>query len=216
MTPRRIQAIIFDLDGTLADTFPVIVSAWNEAVAPIMGHTYTPEEVIALFGEPEPIMIRNEVGERWREACDVYYKYYQQNHHQIVAFDGVNEMLAELKKLEIPMAVVTGKSRRSADITLHEMGWTDLFKSVVTGSEMKKQKPEPEGLLTAATQMNVQPSRCVMVGDSPADIGAAKAAHIPAVVAGWHSHYLEKLKDFKPEYWAQSPADVVDLVKRTG
>ena len=51
-----------------------------------------------------------------------------------------------------------------------------------------------------------------MVGDSPADIGAAKAAGMPAVVAGWHSVYLEKLKELEPEYWAKTPGDVVKLI----
>ena len=213
MSPfNNIKGIIFDLDGTLCDTFPVIIDAFNAAVAPIKGRAYTALQVIALFGDPEPVMIRREVGDRWEEACEIYYQRYQQDHHQVAPFDGVSEMLAELTRLEIPMALVTGKSRRSCDITLREMGWSDCFASVVTGSEMKKQKPDPGGLLTAVREMNLDPARCVMVGDSPADIGAAKGAGIGAVVAGWHSVYLDEVKKLEPELWAREPRDVVKLV----
>jgi HAD superfamily hydrolase (TIGR01509 family) len=209
---KNIKGIIFDLDGTLCDTFPVIIEAFNAAVAPIKGRTYTGQQVIALFGDPEPVMIRREVGDRWEEACEVYYEHYQREHHQIAPFDGVSEMLAELKGMGVPMGVVTGKSRRSCDITLREMGWADCFRSIVTGSEMTRQKPDPEGVLTAARQMGVDRASCIMVGDSPADIGAAKAAGIAAVVAGWHSVYLHELTKLEPEFWAGTPEDVVKLI----
>jgi len=208
----RIKGVILDLDGTLCDTFPVIIEAFNAAVSTITGRSYSAQDVISRFGDPEPAMIRRDVGERWAEACEVYYRYYEENHGQVTPFEGVSEMLERLAARNIPMAVVTGKSRRSCDITLAKLDWSDCFRAVVTGSEMNKQKPDPEGLLMAARRMEVKPARCIMVGDSPADIGAAKAAGMPAVVAGWHSVYLEKLKELEPEYWAKRPGDVVKLV----
>jgi len=209
---QQIKAVIFDLDGTLCDTFPVIIEAFNAAVSPITGRTYSADEVIARFGDPEPIMIRRDVGERWEEACEVYYRYYQQHHDKMIPFEGVGEMLEALKGMRVPMGVVTGKSRRSCDITLREMGWADCFASVVTGTEMKQQKPAPDGLLMAAGEMKVDARECVMVGDSPADVGAAKAARIAAVVAGWHPVYLDEVKKLEPEYWAGAPGDVVRLI----
>jgi HAD superfamily hydrolase (TIGR01549 family) len=209
----RIRAVIFDLDGTLCDTFPAIIEAFNAAVSPITGRAYSADEVIARFGDPEPIMIRRDVGDRWQEACETYYRHYQQNHHKMIPFDGIADMLCELRHMRIPMAVVTGKSRRSCDITLRELGWSDYFTSVVSGTEMKRQKPDPEGLLTAAREMGVDPAHCIMVGDSPADVGAAKAARISAVVAGWHDVYLDEVKKLKPEFWAAAPTDVVKLIK---
>ncbi|HEX8521843.1 MAG TPA: HAD-IA family hydrolase [Tepidisphaeraceae bacterium] len=215
MIQRSIRGVIFDLDGTLADTFPVIVDAWNAGVAPIMGREYKPDEVISRFGEPEPIMIRNEVGDRWEEACERYYAHYEKHHASSVQpFEGIETMLREVKRRGLAVGLVTGKSRRSADITLKDLGWSDLFASVITGTDMKKQKPEPDGLIDCAKAMGMNPAACAMVGDSPADIGAGKAAGMMTIVAAWHSVYLEKLKGMQPDAWAHTPADVVTLINK--
>ncbi len=211
---RKIRGVIFDLDGTLADTFPLIVDAFNAGVGEIMGKLYRADEVIARFGEPEPVMIRQEVGARWEEATERYYRHYEAHHaERVKAFDGVGEMLAEVKRMGLPIGLVTGKSRRSADITLRELGWSDCFVSVVTGSEMTKQKPEPEGLLICAREMGILAHECAMVGDSPADIGAGKAAGMVTIVAAWHSVYLEKLKGMGAEGWAEGPGEVVEWLR---
>ena len=121
-------------------------------------------------------------------------------------------MLAELKRRGVPMGVVTGKSRRSAEITLEELGWTDCFAAVVTGDEMTKQKPDPQGVIMAARKLGANEKACVMVGDSPADIGAGKAAGMTTIVAAWHAVYLEKLKGMGADHWAQTPADVIRII----
>jgi HAD superfamily hydrolase (TIGR01509 family) len=211
---QEIQGVIFDLDGTLVDTFPLIVDAFNAGVGPITGKQYRADEVIARFGQPEPIMIRNEVGDRWEEACERYYQHYQKHHAACVKpFPGAQRLLRDLVGMKVPLGLVTGKSRRSADITIKALGWNEVFDSIVTGSEMKNQKPEPEGLLASAKKMGVEPAQCAMVGDSPADIGAGKAAGMFTIVAAWHSVYLEKLQTMKPNAWAKQPAEVIEILK---
>jgi pyrophosphatase PpaX len=209
---KRFEAVIFDLDGTLADTFGMIVAAFNAAVGPFTGQAYSPDEVIARFGDPEPAMIRADLPNDWQAASDAYYRFYREHHHMVRPFEGVPEMLAELKRRGMPMGVVTGKSRRSAEITLEELGWKDLFAAVVTGDEMTKQKPDPQGVIMAARKLGANQNACVMVGDSPADIGAGKAAGMTAIVAAWHAVYLAKLKTVGADHWAQTPADVIRIV----
>src|SRR3954449_10340521 len=81
---RPIRAFIFDLDGTLADTFPMIVAAWNHAVSPHTGKTYSDDEVISRFGIPDPQMIRRELpGDAGNKAVEVYHEYYGQNHGSV-------------------------------------------------------------------------------------------------------------------------------------
>src|SRR5580765_1936951 len=153
--------MIFDLDGTLADTFPMIVSAWNAAVSPHTGKTYTDAEVISRFGIPDPQMIRRELpGAAGDEADKVYHAYYEAHHGIVELFPGIREVLTELKRRRVPMGVMTGKGHRTAKITLEALDITDLFGAVVTGEDVTHQKPDPEGPLLAAKRLSVAPTDC--------------------------------------------------------
>jgi 2-phosphoglycolate phosphatase len=210
------RAIIFDLDGTLADTFPLIVAAWNAAVTPHTGQTYSDADVIARFGIPDPQMIRRELADRGGAACEqaieIYHQHYEQRHADVVKpFDGITEMLEALRRRDVPLGVMTGKGRRSARITFDSLGWSHLFQSVITGDDVMEQKPHPSGPLAVARALRVQPGQCAFVGDSPADIGAGKNARMITVAAGWHPVYLEVIRAMEPDVWAETPADVVRL-----
>jgi pyrophosphatase PpaX len=108
--------------------------------------------------------------------------------------------------------VMTGKGRRAATITLAALGWEAMFDAVVTGEDVVRQKPDPQGLLIVCERLGVPASDCVFVGDSPADIGAGKNAGMRTIVAGWHPVYLEQLRAMGFDYWAERPGDVVTLV----
>jgi 2-phosphoglycolate phosphatase len=216
MTERktRPRAIIFDLDGTLADTFPLIVAAWNAAVSPVTGHAYSDREVIDRFGIPDPAMIRRELGDDAGERADaVYHACYRDRHHDLVKpFPGVAEMLDQLHARRVPLGLMTGKGRRSADITLGCLGWSDTFAVVITGEDVPEQKPHPAGVLAAAARLGVAANECAFVGDSPADIGAAQNAKMISVAAGWHEVYHIEIRAMKPDVWAERPGDVVRLL----
>ncbi|HEV2292592.1 MAG TPA: HAD-IA family hydrolase [Tepidisphaeraceae bacterium] len=208
------KAIIFDMDGTLADTFPLVVAAWNAALSRHAGRDFSAEEVIARFGIPDPAMIRRELPEHLGdEAVEAYHLHYEQQHAGLArAFEGVCEMLEGIQQRGLPRGVMTGKGRQSAMISLRALGWERMFDAVVTGEDVARQKPDPEGLFLVARQLGVSPRDCVFVGDSPADIGAGKNAAMRTIVAGWHPVYLEHLRAMGFDYWAQTPADVVKLL----
>ena len=207
---RRIRAVIFDLDGTLADTFSMIVGAFNAAITPHTGRTYSDAEVIARFGIPDPQMIRRELpGAAGEQADAVYHAYYEREHGRVKRFAGVDEMLAELKRNGVKLGLMTGKGKRSAKITIEALGWSEIFEAMVTGEDVTEQKPAPDGPLLAAKMLGVEPAECAFIGDSPADIGAGKSAGMVTVAAGWHSVYLEEIRKMSPEIWANTPNDVV-------
>jgi 2-phosphoglycolate phosphatase len=217
---RIIRAVIFDLDGTLADTFELIVRAWNAALAPLAGRTYSDAEVISRFGIPDPAMIRRELDELSRgssgdAAVETYHACYEREHDRVKSFDGIDSMLQALRERKVPLGLCTGKGTRSARITLSALGWSQMFGAVVTGEDVVHQKPDPEPLRKAAAILGVAPGQCAFVGDSPADIGAGQAAGMLTVAAGWHPVYHEKIRAMKPDIWAQTPADVLAILSRT-
>ncbi|RYX84606.1 HAD family hydrolase [bacterium] len=206
------QAVIFDLDGTLIDTFPAIVNAWNAAMKPLVGHTFTPKEVVDHFGPPDEGMLygafpENLSTEGQLEAIERYYAAYRAKHEDIAPFEGIDALLKFLTDKGIPLGVMTGKSRRACDETLSYFGWDKRFGFIVTGDEVTTPKPNPEGVLRVAEKLGIEPKNCVFVGDSPADIGAAENAGMFSVVAGWHEYYHDELKALNPDLWPQSPAE---------
>jgi phosphoglycolate phosphatase/pyrophosphatase PpaX len=208
------RAIIFDLDGTLADTFELIFSSWNAAVGPVVGRAFSDQEVMARFGPTEIEMIRREIPPEYHEAAVARFRFrYAQDHAQLACvFGGVPEMLAALSSAGIPMGVMTGKSRDTADITLAKLGWTNLFASVVTGDEVTRAKPDPQGVLLVATELGIAPRDCIFVGDAPYDIEAGKAAGMKTLWAGWHPIYAQRIRELKPDHSAQNPADILKIL----
>lgn len=212
---QSIQAVIFDFDGTLADTIPAIHSAFNAALEPILGRSFTRDEVIDRFGPHDQGMLQAELGEGYEgfnQVVDNYFEAYTKAHTGAVAFEGISELLKVLDTRGYRLACMTGKSRRAADISLEYLGWTDRFEVVVAGEEVEKPKPAPDGPLRAAELLGVAPEHCAYVGDSPADLGASRAAGMIGIVAGWHTYFEAQLRGMNPEKWADTPTDVLHYV----
>jgi len=207
------RAVIFDLDGTLLDTFPAIVRAWNAGMEPLFGRAFEPQEVVSHFGLPDEQVLRAAFppvfsDEEKGAAMERYFAEYRSAHDAIEPFAGIESLLSFLEIRGVPLGVMTGKGRRACDVTLAHFGWTKRFESVVTGSEVTHQKPHPEGPLRVARELGIAPEDCVFVGDSPADIGAAEGAGMFSVVAGWHDFYFAQLKALRPDLWPQSPFEL--------
>lgn len=211
-TTTPLAAIIFDFDGTLADTFPLVIDSWNTAMRAAIGVTHPPEDVIARFGIPEVRMFQREFAGRpdavWQKAMDNYLAAYEEGHEIVQPFEGIPEMLHRFREAGIPTGVMTSKGRHACDISLRRLGWDGAFASVVTGDEVAEQKPDPEGPLLVASELGVLPSRCAFVGDSAADIEAGRAAGMRTVAAAWHTVYTDALRAARPDHWARTPAEL--------
>lgn len=215
-SPRRFQAALFDFDGTLADTLPLIALSWNHALGPIFGREFSLQEVVARFGPTDNAMIEREMRghapEAVERAIESYFARYESAHDAARAFDGVSEMLAQVRGAGFKVGLMTGKGRRAAEITLRLLGWQEAFDFVVTGDETSRPKPDPEGVLRVAHALGVEPERCIYVGDLPVDIRAGRAAGMGTVAAGWNAFDRDALRAEKPDFWAEAPADVCQVL----
>ncbi len=209
---RRFDAALFDFDGTLADTLPLITLSWNHALRPLVGRDFSLAEVVERFGPTDAVMIERELQGHSNQVIDraveEYFAHYEAAHDVVHAFDGISEMLEEVRRARFQMGLMTGKSRRAADITLRLLGWQNAFECVVTGDETSRPKPDPEGVLRVARELNVEPARCIYVGDLPVDILAGRAAGMSTVAAGWNAYDQAALQVEAPDFWANAPRDV--------
>lgn len=209
--PLRFSALIFDLDGTLADTLPLIYEAFNDAFEPVTGKIMTPEEIRGLFGPPDNYVIRGALDPEHHDAAiDRYVSTYERRHRDLVAlFEGMDQLLADLHEQGAKLAVVTGKSRNTALMTLDILGVLERFDVVYAGDDVERQKPDPMALRLALNELaHDDPASAAMIGDSAADVIAGKGAGVATIGVLWGSPDHADLLAAGPDIVCSSIADL--------
>ncbi len=201
-SPPKYSTIVFDLDGTIADTLPLIYRAFNAALSPELGRELPPDEIRSMFGPPDNHIIREIVGgEAGQVAVDRYVDVYEREHSQhVTLFDGLVDIFHDSRARGSALAVVTGKSRVTALYTLEALGVADYFEIVFAGDDVAKQKPDPEALIALFEHLGRTPDKsAVIVGDSAADVLAGRATGITTIGVLWGVPDHQALLDAQPD-----------------
>lgn len=180
----QIDGMIFDLDGTLTDTFRVCFAAFREALRHVTGRTYSDEEILARFGPSEEGMLQRWVPDRWEECLRFYLAAYEREHRRMArTFPGVETALGLLKARGIRLAVVTGRGPHSTAISLAQFGLVPYFDSVETGAPEGAVKPRC--IRRVVERWGVPAGRVAYLGDVPSDVEASRAAGVLPLAAAW-------------------------------
>jgi phosphoglycolate phosphatase-like HAD superfamily hydrolase len=180
----RIDGLIFDLDGTLADTFPVIFTAFREATLAYLGRALSDAEIVATFGPSEVGIIQRLVPDRWEACLAAYLAAYDRAHFMCPApFPGIDRALALLRRRGVNVAVVTGKGPESATRSLRYLGLLDRFDAVETG--VPEAGIKPRSIARVLERWRVAPDHVAYVGDAVGDVHAAREAGVLAFAAAW-------------------------------
>ena len=176
--------VLFDLDGTLGNTLPLCVAAFRAAIEPLVGRAVGEAEIVATFGPSEEGTLRALIPEHFDAGLAAYFACYEELHPQWPEpFPGVPELLRALKRRGGFLGLVTGKGPSTTELTLRQFGLADVFDTIATGSPegpVKDQQVE-EIIRTHALRRD----EVAVVGDSPVDLAAARAAGVTAVAAAW-------------------------------
>ncbi|MCD7033634.1 HAD family hydrolase [Metabacillus sp. GX 13764] len=181
------KAIIFDFDGTLADTIPNIVHSFSEVFNKYDGADLSREEIIGMFGPSETEIIeQNLKSDQKKEAKEDYFKEYEDRHAEFIQKnEEIKDVLRKLQERDIKLGVVTGKSKRGLSITLKELGMESFFQAVVTGDDVDQPKPSPEGIEMALKELQTAKSETIYAGDSDSDIKAGIKAGLKTCGVKW-------------------------------
>ena len=189
---RPIQAILFDLDGTLLDTLPDIARALNRALLAEGLAALPLATVLAGVGRGAAVLVDRVTAAQSLDATGRarilagFFHHYEALHADrdvlVQPFAGVRECLDVLRSRGYRLAVVTNKRRDLALCSLADGGVLDVFELVVGGDTCAQHKPHPAPLLHALRVLGVPVTAALMVGDSSNDVSAAQAAGIPVVV----------------------------------
>lgn len=179
------NGIIFDLDGTLGDTLPLIIEALQDTFARFTGKEYTPAEILDMFGPTEEGVIQRRVPpEDAQAAIDYYVNRYGEMHHKMsVTFPGAIQMLQALQQRGVRLGLVTGKGPRTAAISLQSMGLKPYLETLVFGSNQGGRKPD--GIRHVLAEWGLPASQVAYVGDMDSDMEAAREAGVLPLGAAW-------------------------------
>jgi pyrophosphatase PpaX len=182
-----IRGVLFDLDGTLIDTWDLYLEAYTRALEPHFKRRLTLAELVGLRPTSEIRLLRRVLRPPDGEAAHrEFLRQYRDLHPLLFGgiYPGVPEMLAALRRKGLPLGIVTGKSRPAWEITAsHAM--LGAFQVIVTDEDVQEAKPSPEGLALALRQLAIPPAEALYVGDSAGDARAARAAGVRFGAALW-------------------------------
>lgn len=196
---EQTKGIIFDLDGTLADTLPLCLVSFQDAVEKVAGTRPSKEAVETFWGYSEIGIVKNLCPDNWQKCFDVFLEIYQEKHSMCCElFDGMTETLEFLKQNSLKVALVTGKGEDSCRITVSELGIKKYFDVIETGSEIGSIKPEC--ITRVLTQWGFAPHEVYYVGDSVNDMTDSKQVKVKTVAAAWaKTAHIELLEAQNPD-----------------
>lgn len=197
---KKIKGVIFDLDGTLANTLPLCIQAFRKSIEPILHRPISDEEIIATFGPSEEGTIRSLIPEYYNQGVADYLQFYEILHEICPnPFDGIRELLTLLADKSVRVAMVTGKGVHSTAISLKKFDILHFFEIIETGSPYGPRKTE--GIHAVLAQWNgIKKEEVLYIGDAPGDIEASRNAGIPVIAAAWaDTADAEKLERLQPD-----------------
>lgn len=211
---RGLKSVIFDLDGTLVDSAPDMHAAMNRVLAG-RGHTAMPlAQVRGFIGNGVPTLVRRTmaatgVGE---DAYDDWHDAYLGEYAKGVCvttapYDGVLPVLDRLAAQGWRLGICTNKPQALTEALLDALGLAARFGAVLGGDTDFGRKPNPQGLAEVARRLGGGPA--VMVGDSPADAGAARAAGMPILLftGGYRDQSVDQIApDAAFDHWSELSA----------
>ncbi len=181
---NKYSLVIFDLDGTLADTHRLIFDSFNFVMRKYKSIEMTPAEIMSYFGPPEDVCIRNMLGDgNFQAGWRNYLNYYEDHLDETTLFPGIMDLLSNLRSMRIKLAVFTGKGIETTELTLNFHRIREYFDVVVTGSGVQNHKPHPEGVRLTLRKLNLVAGSAIVVGDSLSDYKAATSAGTDFVAA---------------------------------
>ena len=209
--------ILFDLDGTLVDTAPDLISAHNHVMKKFGYPSKSIDELKNAVGKGAKAMMAKDNG-KWKwfdekiqnEMTDEFISFYEKNIlHESTLLKGVKEFLEWCKNQDISMAVCTNKQEHLSKDLLKKIGIYDYFEFIAGSDTFDYCKPDPRHLTSVVEILDGHINKTLMIGDSETDANAAKAAEIPVILL--ENGYTEK--DTTEIYHNHLIKDFVDIEK---
>ena len=210
------SAVLFDLDGTLADTVELILRCFRHTLQVHRGEAPPDDAWLSGIGTPLRDQLRaftDDPDEVERMAAT--YRDFQGSIHDenVAPYDGAVAMVTELGARGVPVAVVTSKSRGMAERTLARCGFGGLYQVLVGADDVTRGKPHPEPVFLALDRLGLSAGDgpVLFLGDSPFDLRAGRAAGVRTAAALWGPFPRGVLEAEAPDFFLDEPRGLLEL-----
>lgn len=215
-----VKACIFDLDGTLTDTLESLYYSVNQTLKEMKLSEITREQCQSFIGNGAKYLLDKAIraagdpkGERFEEAMEVYRQVFDENcTYKVVPYDGITEMLEELRKRNIKLGVLSNKPHRQTQKVVREIFGEGVFDIIQGQQENISRKPDPDGVFCILKELGISKEECLYVGDSEVDVATGKNAGAKTISVAWGFRTEEELKQAGAAYLIERPAELIDFV----
>jgi pyrophosphatase PpaX len=210
-----IQTVLFDLDGTLIDSIRLILDSYHHTLAAHGVPPRTDEDWLRGVGTPLSVQFaewRDDLG-KLEAMVATYREYNLANHDRMVSvYPGVTAAVEAIRAAGRRTGLVTSKNRQGALRGLTLVRLEAMMDVLVCADEVTNPKPHPEPVEKAVALLGADPGTTVYVGDSIHDMVSGRAAGVRTAAALWGPFGREHLELATPDYWLETPADLLTLL----
>ena len=214
------KACIFDLDGTLTNTLESMTYSVNLTLKEMGLSQITKDQCRMFVGNGARVLIEESLkvsgdpkASRIEEGMKIYGRIFDQNcTYHVTPYDGIAEMLEQLKKSGIKLAVLSNKPHLQAVDVVKEFFGEDVFSYVQGQTDSVPRKPDPSAALMIAEKLGCKKEECVYVGDSEVDIKTGHAAGMKTVSVSWGFRSREILKENGAEHIIDRPKELIHMI----
>ena len=202
-----IKACIFDLDGTLTNTLDSLEYSVNETMKEIGMPQITKEQCRQFVGDTKLCHLE--------EAVEAYARIFDANcMYKVAPYEGIPQMLQQLKESGIKLAVLSNKPDRQAVHVVEEVFGKELFDHIQGQKDGVPKKPDPTAALTIASSFGVLPEEAAYIGDSEVDLATGHAARMQTILVSWGFRGREALLEDGAECIVDSAEEIRKIVKK--
>lgn len=215
---------IFDLDGTLTDTLDSLTFSVNETLKEMGLAPITREQCRMFVGNGSRVLMEKalnaggaESSDRLDEAMEIYGRIFDANcTYHVIPYDGIPELLEEMRARGISLAVLSNKPDRQAVHVVEEIFGKDTFQWIQGQKEGIPRKPDPYAALQIAGKLGARPEESLYVGDSEVDIATGMAAEMKTIGVSWGFRGRDSLAGAGAGLIVDTPEEILNLITKKG
>ena len=212
------KTVIFDLDGTLLDSIEDIASSMNKVLESLQLPTHKIEDYKHFVGGGVDILVENALNNQSKEIKDEVIKRFKieydgKLHSKTLPYDGIYELLDELKKLDINLAVLSNKPHEFTVSYVNHFFKNYNFKEIHGQKKDVPKKPDPKAALDIVKCLDSSCENTYFIGDTKIDMQTAKSANMTAIGVLWGFRDEKELRDFGADFIVSNPLEILKIIQ---